>query len=683
MKADKKSNRLINEKSPYLLQHAYNPVDWYSWSDEAFTKAKEEDKLVFLSIGYSTCHWCHVMEEESFEDDEVAEYLNAHYISIKVDREERPDIDSIYMNYCQVVTGHGGWPLTVFLTPDKKPVYAGTYFPKEKRYGVMGFMELLEAIADQWKSNKEKVIAASDKSIDILQRMEVHRKEELKQELYDDAYRYFENNFDRVYGGFGDAPKFPSPHQLMYLLRYYELTGEENALEMVEKTLEGMYKGGLFDHVGFGFARYSTDRQWLVPHFEKMLYDNALLMMTYSEAYLITKKDLYRELVERTATYIIRDMTDEEGGYHSAEDADSEGAEGTYYLWDKKEIEDILGPEDSRIYINYYNITDEGNFESRNIPNLLGIEMGELAEDKGLNSRLQEMNKRLLMHRERRVKPHKDDKILTSWNGLMIAAMAKAGRVLKDNDLIKSAERAFWFVEKKLKTEEGDLYTRYREGEAKHHGFLTGYTNLVWGLLELYEATFNINFLNLAVDYADKMLDNFWDYEQGGLFMYGEKSETMIVRPKEVYDGAMPSGNSVACYVLIRLSRLLDKKEYEEKAMGIIEAFSSDINKVPYAHGFLLLSKMYSEQLFNRVIISGYKCDETCQSMIGYMNEQFTPFTLLILNENEEIRKKIPYLDHYEEKEGQTTAYVCTKDACQEPVHDLVGLEKTIGKTVE
>lgn len=678
MKAVRNSNRLIHEKSPYLLQHAHNPVDWYPWGEEAFKKAEEEDKPIFLSIGYSTCHWCHVMEKESFEDPDVAKFLNEHYVAIKVDREERADIDSIYMTYCQMITGNGGWPLSVFLMPNKKPFYAGTYFPKERRYGVIGFLELLQAIEKKWRTSKEAIIDASENSLRILKAVEAHEEELLQDKKFDEAYNYFVENFDEQYGGFGIKPKFPAPHQLMFLLRFYKQTKEDYALEMVEKSIEGMYKGGIFDHVGFGFCRYSTDQKWLVPHFEKMLYDNALMIILLSEVFQITKKDLYRELIDRVSTYILREMTDEEGGFYSAQDADTDGEEGKYYLWSKQEIEEVLGPEDGPIYINYYNITEEGNFEGYNIPNLIGVYMDELRDDKGLNSRLYEMNKMLLMHREKRVRPPKDDKILSSWNGLMIAAMAIAGRTLEDCQLVECGKRAYWFLDGKLKNEAGEFYARYREGEARFNAFLTSYANIAWGLLELYESSFNINFLEDAIETTEKMIDLFWDEQKGGFFLYAKNSEEMIIRPKEVYDGALPSGNSVACYVLLRLARLLHEERYEEYARRVLSAFGAELNNVPQAHTFLLSAKMYADLPTSRYIISGFKCDEECQRMVKAVHQSFTPFGILMVNDHDDVRNQIPYLKDYMSEDGVTTGYICEEFSCKAPVNSGEAFENLV-----
>jgi len=427
MSNQKIPNRLANEKSPYLLQHQYNPVDWYPWGEEAFEKAKEEDKPVFLSIGYSTCHWCHVMERESFEDEEVAEVLNKYYISIKVDREERTDVDAIYMAVCQALTGQGGWPLTIFMTPDKKPFFAGTYFPKERKYGRSGIIEILEELQDAWENKRDKVLSAGESVVKGIENK--YFKSEagaVEREALDHAYRYYEQSFDSIYGGFGEAPKFPTPHNLTFLLRYWKMSGNKKALDMVEKTLQSMYQGGMYDHVGWGFSRYSTDKKWLVPHFEKMLYDNALLAIAYLECYQATQNEFYARVAREIFSYVLRDMTSEEGGFFSAEDADSEGVEGKFYVWSLDEVFDVLGRESGKAFCQTFDISNAGNFEGENIPNIIG-------KDLNTGQDLKNEREKLFLHREKRIHPLKDDKILTAWNGLMIAALATGARVCKSS----------------------------------------------------------------------------------------------------------------------------------------------------------------------------------------------------------------------------------------------------------
>jgi uncharacterized protein len=454
------NNKLLQEKSPYLLQHAHNPVDWYPWGGEAFSRAVAEDKPIFLSIGYSTCHWCHVMERESFEDEEVAIILNKHFIAIKVDREERPDVDHIYMSVCQAMTGRGGWPLTILMTPDRKPFYAGTYFPKTSRGGYAGIIEVLEHVKDAWHNEKDTLVESSDKIMEHMN-MEFGTDEhgEVNEEAIDDAVSRFSSNFDKVFGGFGSAPKFPTPHNLMFLLRHAKQSVNDNALDMVEKTLESMYRGGMYDHIGFGFSRYSTDRKWLVPHFEKMLYDNALLAFIYIEAYQATGKEQHRRVAEQIFEYVLRDMTSPEGGFYSAEDADSEGVEGKFYVWTPKEIIDVLGERDGKEFCDMYDITVKGNFEEASIPNIIE---NKTSFEELTKLPLESMRRKLFEHREKRIHPYKDDKILTAWNGLTIAALAYGARVLGNESYMSAAKKAVGFIQDKLIRADGRLMARYR-----------------------------------------------------------------------------------------------------------------------------------------------------------------------------------------------------------------------------
>lgn len=594
------SNRLINEKSPYLLQHAHNPVNWYPWCDEAFEMAEKEDKPIFLSIGYSTCHWCHVMERESFEDNEVANILNENFISIKVDREERPDIDTIYMDTCQLLTGHGGWPLTIFALPNKKPFYAGTYFPKEDTRYMSGLITLINNVIDAWKNNKNKILESADEIVNALHDMtdfgEVRDNDSsklyVKDEFIKDAFYTLKSSFDSKYGGFGDKPKFPTPHNLWFLLEYYKTNNDKEALNMVETTLDAMYAGGIYDHIGFGFSRYSTDRIWLVPHFEKMLYDNALLAILYSKAYEVTQKEKYKTIANEIFTYLLRDMKDGKGGFYSAEDADSEGVEGKFYVWSLDEIYEVLGIEDGKKFASYFNITEKGNFEGFNIPNLIDKTL-PLEDTIFINSSKQ----KLFHHRDKRIHPYKDNKILTAWNGLTIAAFALGGRLLHNNDYTLAAEAALEFIYKYLFNEDRKLLARYREGEAKIYGYVDDYAFLTWALLELYETTNRENFLGRAIDLTSDFTKFFWDNEEGGFFLYGTHGEQLITRPKKIYDGAIPSGNSVAALNFLKLYKFTSNKEYLNKAGVIFNTFSSEVSQHPSAYCFLLLAMIFYEKL--------------------------------------------------------------------------------------
>jgi uncharacterized protein len=658
-----KSNRLVDEKSPYLLQHAYNPVDWFAWSEEAFAKAKAEDKPIFLSIGYSTCHWCHVMERESFEDDEVAEVLNKYFISIKVDREERPDIDSIYMSVCQALTGSGGWPLTILMTPDKKPFYAGTYFPKKSKYGRPGLMDMLHSAEEAWRNKREDLIDSSNEIIEAVENSaSTGRKEKLTKATLEKAFEEYKDYFDPVFGGIGKAPKFPIPHNLLFLLRYYYSFGEKEALEIVEKTLESMYKGGIFDHVGYGFSRYSVDRKWLVPHFEKMLYDNSLLAMAYIETYQATKKEFYKEVAEKIFTYILRDMTSPEGGFYSAEDADSEGEEGKFYVWDIDEILEVLGEEDGTFYCKYYDITGHGNFEHKNIPNLIAEELEKIENNKQLKDKLNKLRAKLFECREKRVHPHKDDKILTAWNGFMIAALAYGGRVLGNNTYTEAAEKAVQFIYDKLMDEQGRLLARYRDGEAAYLAYLEDYAFLTWSLIELYENSFNNGYLNKALSLNKAMIEHFYDEKDGGFYLYSKDTEQLIIRPKESYDGAIPSGNSVATLNMIRLSRITGDEKLGEMAQEQLEVFSESIASIPSSHSVFLMALLYSQIGGKSVVIAGDKEDTSAKAMLAEINNRYLPYTTTALNINAEQYKLV---------DNKAAAYICQNYSCSQPVTEI------------
>ncbi|GAA0721677.1 thioredoxin domain-containing protein [Clostridium malenominatum] len=655
MPNNKVPNRLINEKSPYLLQHAYNPVEWFPWGEEAFSKAKEEDKPIFLSIGYSTCHWCHVMERESFEDEEVAKVLNKDYICIKVDREERPDVDSIYMSYCQAMTGSGGWPLTIIMTPDKKPFFAGTYFPKESKYGRPGVMNLLKEVTSQWNNKREKILNYSSNLLKEIKKTSIAEgKEELNEEVLIGVFNRLKKAFDSNYGGFYTAPKFPTPHKLMYLLRMWKVHGYKEALHMFEKTLDAMYKGGIFDHIGFGFSRYSTDKMWLAPHFEKMLYDNALLALVYAEAYAETKNARYKEVCEKIFWYLEDKMISKEGGLFSAEDADSEGVEGKFYLWTPKEIKEVLGEEDGEYFCQYFDVTEKGNFEGKNIANLIEKDLEEIEEVdlKKLNN----LREKLYSYREKRIHPHKDDKILTSWNGLAIVAFAYAGRIFNNKRYIELGEKALNFILINLTRKDGRLLARYREGEAAYLAYLDDYAFLIWALIELYEATFKEVYLKKATHFNKEMINLFWDEEGSGFYMYGKDGEELLMRPKESFDNAIPSGNSVGIYNMLRLSNINEDMELKEKAEAALNTFSYNINHYPDAHLFMCINLIYTIKENNKIVIEGKFGEETLNNMISEINNRFTPFTDVKLDMIEE---------------NKTTAYVCKNYACSNPVNTI------------
>lgn len=671
----KYTNKLINEKSPYLLQHAHNPVDWYPWSEEAFEKAKQEDKPIFLSIGYSTCHWCHVMERESFEDEEVAEVLNKHFISIKVDREERPDIDHIYMTVCQAMTGHGGWPLTIFMTPDRKPFFAGTYFPKHDRMGMSGLMTLLDKVIAAWENNRNTLLDSSSKITDAISQPEEYAAEDISKDLMHKAFISFKNDYDNVYGGFGRAPKFPTPHNLYFLLRYWHLTKENSALEMVEHTLDSMYKGGIYDHIGFGFSRYSTDRKWLVPHFEKMLYDNALLAIAYLEAYQAAKNERHAEVARQIFTYVLRDMTAPEGGFYSAEDADSEGEEGKFYVWTVDEVRRVLGEEAGEKYCRLFDITPQGNFEGHNIPNLIN---NTISEDE--RAFVEDCRLKLFDYREKKIHPYKDDKILTAWNGLMIAAMSIGGRILGEEKYTAAAEKAVKFIEANLIRDDGRLLARHRDGESNFPAYVDDYAFLIWGLIELYETTYNPQYLSRAVQFNKDLLRLFWDKENGGLFIYGSDSEQLIARPKEIYDGATPSGNSVATLNFLRLARLTGNHELEIIADRQFRTFGGSIQRVPRGYSFFMTALLFAQTATKEIVMVSEKDTKDIHPMLDILRENFRPFTVTMFYSDitNEIKSVAPFIENYSTVDGKTTAYVCENFACQAPITDVDKLREAL-----
>jgi len=692
MNAPSRHNALIHEKSPYLLQHAENPVDWYPWGAKAFQKAKNEDKPVFLSIGYATCHWCHVMAHESFEDSKTAEILNEHFVSIKVDREERPDLDKIYMSVCQALTGHGGWPLSVFLTPDKIPFFAGTYFPKTSRQGLIGFPELLLKLLNLWKEDRDRLLAAGGQITEHLEKISraASTGKSLGVETLEKAGVQLARGFDPQWGGFGNAPKFPSPHQLTFLLRRHRRTGEANDLKMVEKTLQSMRWGGLFDHIGYGFHRYSVDEKWFAPHFEKMLYDQALLAMAYTETHQVTGQSFYARVAREVFAYVSRDMTAPEGGFYSAEDADSEGVEGLFYLWTPRQVREVLGSETGDVFCDFFDIREGGNFEEgRSIPHmresLSAFSKGRSMGEKELVLLLQEGREKLFLERKKRVHPLKDDKILTAWNGLMIAAFFKGYRALGDAPYLRAAEKALTFILDHMLKKDGYLMRRYREGEAAHAGYLDDYAFLTWALVEGYESTFNPHYLKTAVALTHTMLDLFWDSEKGGLFFTGRENETLITRSRDAQDGALPSGNSVAALTLLQLGRLTGETAFEEKADKLMRAFSDPMDSYPSAHTQLLQALDFMIGPAQEVVISGSRDDDNTKAMLKVIHRNFLPHQVAHLVSNDEERDRLaelaPFVKEMAPVEGKATAYVCRRYACQAPVTDPREMEKALKET--
>jgi len=691
-------NKLKQETSPYLLQHADNPVDWYPWGDEAFERARREDKPVFLSIGYSTCHWCHVMERESFEDVEVARLMNEAFISIKVDREERPDIDGVYMTVCQLMTGSGGWPLTIIMTPDKVPFFAATYIPKENRFGRVGMMELIPRIAEIWKTGREEVKRTAASVMTAVEQISRTGGDgDLDRPLLAEAAKGLADRFDARHGGFGGAPKFPSPHNLFFLLRQWKRTGEKRYLDMVETTLDAMRRGGIYDHVGFGFHRYSTDERWVLPHFEKMLYDQALITIAYLEAFQATAKPEYSKTAMEVIQYVLRDMTSPQGGFYSAEDADSEGEEGRFYLWSEAEIREILSGPEADLVIRLFNIEPDGNFTdqatgSRPGTNVLHATapLEDLAADLGIaraeaGKLLEQARGTLYEYREARVHPFKDDKILADWNGLMIAALAKAGRVLDKPDYIEAAGRAAAFVTENMRDGDGLLLHSYREGRAKGTANLSDYAFLVWGFLELYEAGFDVGHLRRALELNGEMLDRFLDADGGGFFFTPAEGEELLVRRKETYDGAMPSGNSVAMLNLLRLARITGRPEFEKHSAGIGRAFAEEVKQAPLAHTHLLVALDFAVGPSHELVIAGRLDSEEVQTMLRAVRSRFMPNKVILHRPDEAepaVSELAPFTRAQAALNGRATAYVCTNHACEKPTQDAARMLESLGERI-
>ena len=664
-------NKLAEEKSPYLIQHAYNPVNWYPWGDEVFEKAKKENKPIFLSIGYSTCHWCHVMAHECFEDQEVAEVLNDAFVCIKVDKEERPDIDTVYMTICQVTTGHGGWPLTILMTPNQKPFYAGTYLPKNSRPAVLGLIDLLNQVRTDWQDNPEGMISTGDKLADIM-KMEFEASSDsadISKDLINLAVTQFSQNFDHDYGGFGNEPKFPTPHNLMFLLRHAQLEADEKSLFMVENTLKHMYRGGIYDHIGYGFSRYSTDAKWLVPHFEKMLYDNALLATIYAETYQFTKDPLYKTVAEQIFEYIRREMTDPEGGFYCAQDADSEGEEGKYYTFNPEEINQILEPDDASFFCEYFDITKEGNFEEgKSIPNL--IKQNDLKYN---NEKVLRTCNHVYSYRLDRARLHKDDKALTSWNALMINAYATAAKILKNEDYITVAKSAVEFVNTRLMDPNGLLYVSYRDGKPAHFGLIDDYAFYGMALLSLYDATFDIDYIHQACNMADRMIELFWDKKYGGFYLNANDAEQLIYRPKEVYDGVIPSGNSVAGYVLQRLANITASPHYMEYANKQLRFLAGQVKDYPAGHSFALVA--FCQALYpSKEIVCVVSENEDYKELSDYLSEHFEPNTVVLLKSEKNFEKVLEVADYAEDYRiinNKTTYYICENHNCYAPTNEL------------
>lgn len=674
----KHTNRLIHETSPYLLQHAHNPVDWYPWGGEALAHAKQEQKPILLSIGYSACHWCHVMERESFENEGIAAIMNELFVNIKVDREERPDLDEIYMNAVQIMTRQGGWPMTVFLTPDLKPFFGGTYYPPEDRYGRPGFPKVMYAVIEAYNDKNDQVLEQADQitvQLNQMSNLVGSHENELTEELMTKAFQHYRSQFDSQYGGFGNAPKFPPSMGLPFLLRYWHHSGNANALEMVELTLQKMARGGMYDQLGGGFHRYSTDARWLVPHFEKMLYDNAQLVVAYFEAYQATQNTFYRDVATETLDYVLREMYDaENGGFYSTQDADSEGVEGKFFVWEPYEVEDIIGEENAEIFCEFYDITPHGNFEGENIlhiqtpSDVFARKLG-MDQDK-LDTLLTDCKQKLFAEREKRIKPGLDDKILTSWNGIMIRGMAMGYQLTGKLEYLTACEKSAEFVLTTLSQEDGLLLRTYREGKSHLNAYLEDYSYFIAGLVALYEASFDAKWLTEAERLAYIMIEQFADVDGEGFFFTGKAHETLIVQSKSAYDGATPAGASMAIHSLLRLAKHLDKPEFHDKAVDTLNLYFHQMDVMPSGSGQLLCELAFLLSTPKEIALVGNREDAKTDAMLAALHGIYLPNKIVALSESAD-EATLPLLANKSLIDNSTTAYVCENYVCQEPATDV------------
>ncbi len=687
---DRPANQLAGETSPYLLQHAHNPVDWHPWGPGAIDRARSENKPIFLSIGYSACHWCHVMERESFENPDIAAVMNEHFINIKVDREERPDLDQVYMNAVQAMTGHGGWPMSVFLTPNLEPFYGGTYFPPTDSRGMPGFPRVLLSVHRAWEERRDEILGAATEMTERLRAMgEIAAGSERPLDLrqLDQAARVLLKNFDSIHGGFGSAPKFPHPMDLRVLLRQVARTGNDAALHAVKLTLDKMARGGIYDHLGGGFARYSTDERWLVPHFEKMLYDNALLSSVYLEAFQLTGEPRFGQVARETLDYVLRRMTAEEGGFYSTEDADSEGEEGKYYVWSPAEINEVLGAGRSKTFCYVYDVTAAGNWDSQNILNLprpLDQAARLLSRNEAeLLAELAESRARLLAVRDRRVPPGKDTKILVSWNGLMIAALAVAGRALKTPRYLDAAARAAGFILDRMRAQGARLLHTYKDGQAKLNAYLDDYANLIDGLTRLYEATGEPRWIDGALDLARVMIDEFADAEQGGFFYTGKSHEPLIARTKDLSDNATPSGNAMAATALVRLGALTGRDDLRSAGRAALEAVKVVLENAPSAAGQSLIALDFELSPIRELAVVAGADSQEYHDVLEAIHARFLPGAVVAPVTQEQaaaLAALVPMLADRPARDNRTTTYICENYACQEPVVGVEGVITALGK---
>ena len=670
-------NHLAHETSPYLLQHQDNPVDWYPWGPEALRRAKQGGKPIFLSIGYSACHWCHVMEHESFENKAIAKVLNEKFICIKVDREERPDLDQLYMNAVQMMTGRGGWPMSVFLTPERKPFYAGTYWPPHDRQGMPGFDRVIAGVAKHWETNRNAAEKTADQLTGELKQLDQRAPAggQLSPQLVEGAVRQWRQSFDSKYGGFGTAPKFPAPMALQLLLRYWHRRRDDAALNMVRVTLDRMAAGGIYDHLGGGFARYSVDARWLAPHFEKMLYDNALLAATYLEAYQVTGQQDYARVVRETLDYVLRDMTDPQGGFYSTEDADSEGVEGKFYTWTPAELRDMLGDEAAATFGRVYDVAETGNFEEGrsilHLPQSIAQQAKALGRsEQDLGQELAASRAKLFAAREKRVHPHKDDKVLVAWNGLMVGALARAGAVLDEPRYVAAATKAADFLWANLRQENGRLLHTWRHGTAKFDAYLDDYAALANALVSLYEATFEGRYLDEAAALADVLLSQFSDRRQGGFFFTAEDHETLIVRGKDFLDNAVPSGNALAATVLLRLGKLTGRQKYLDAAERTLQAAVGWMRRAPTAMAQMLAAVDFHEGPTYEMVLAADLTDPLDRKVLADLRRRFLPNRVLALAaEQPRPPQAVADLLRGKTRQGDgPTLYVCEGFTCQAPV---------------
>ncbi len=676
------ANRLIDESSPYLIQHAHNPVDWHPWCDEAFETARREDKPILLSIGYSACHWCHVMEHESFEDVSIARLMNENFVNIKVDREERPDVDSIYMNFVQMTTGSGGWPLTVFLTPNQVPFFGGTYFPPSDRYGRPGFPRILETLADAYRTRRPELEEGQAETIRRLEQAAGWNADpaELSEQILESAFVQTERQFDPVHGGFNGAPKFPSSMVLGFLLRHHKRTGSREALDAVTLSLDQMAQGGIYDQLGGGFHRYTVDERWLVPHFEKMAYDNALLVRLYLEAYQVTGSQEYRRVVDETLGWIMREMTGPEGGFFSALDADSEGEEGKFYVWTPSEVDSVLG-KDASLFCDFYDVSASGNFEGQSILHHrydfdhFAARQEMSAEE--LRTLLDSSRGRLLEERARRVAPGLDDKVLTAWNGLLLTAFAEAAWVLGRPDFLDAAILNARFLKTSVLSR-GRLLRTWKNGQAKLNGYLEDYAFVIEGWLAVFQATGDVEWLDLAANAMRTQIDHFWDDKTSDFYFTSSDHEQLLVRQKEYLDNATPSGNAVSCLNLLKLSILLGVDDFARRAERMLERVGKQAAEYPLGFGYWLQALDYSFGPVQELVVLG---DEKARTLLEEpLRETFLPNKILISKSqvSQEESAKIPLLKGKERPDVGALAFVCRNYSCVAPVDEPSSLRELL-----